>query len=97
MSQKQMIRFFTPDDVTLRNFCSLELPDQPGAWSVINEEPATEQRGSRLIQMEEEQRSRWISRTNTLLDPFQQHSSKILSVEKTKHQLRPTPGKLRLL
>lgn len=74
MSQKQLIRFFTPDDVMSRNFCSLELPDQPGAWSVINEELATEQRGLRLIHMEEEQRSRWISRTNTLLDPFQQHS-----------------------
>lgn len=41
MSQKQLIRFFTPDDVMLRNFCSLVLPDQPGAWSVIVEELAT--------------------------------------------------------
>lgn len=74
MSQKQLIRFFTPDDVMLRNFCSLELLVLPGAWFVIIEEPVTEQRGLRLIHMEEEQRSRWISRTNTLLDPFQQHS-----------------------
>lgn len=84
-----MIMFCTPDDVMLRNF-RLELLYQPGTWSIMSEQPATGQQGLQLIHMEDESRVQ--------VDFTHQHFAGVFPTAFLKSlNVRPTPGKLRLL